>query len=168
MFKKIAIATPLAILALNSSMAFAADEMRSTINIKATVPTTIFHAQPSNSNPDFGKDETMGYNLVSGELGSLRAVYDVKHSDPNGSIHAFVEGGQSAASLYSGSNAIPLTVTFNGVELSEVAKEVVNAVDSTPGTTADMIVSAAKPAGGHPAGNYNGTFAVVFEPVITP
>lgn len=130
MFKKIAIAAPMAVLALSSSMAFAADEMRSTINIKATIPTSIFHAQPSNANPDFGKDETMNYNLVSGELGSLRAVYDVKHSDPKGSIHAFVEGGQTAATLYSGKDAIPLTVTFNGVELSEAAQEVVNAVVS--------------------------------------
>src|SRR5437868_14946647 len=102
MFKKIAITAPLAVLALSSSMAFAAEDIRSVINISATIPTSVFHAQPSQSNPDFGQNETLTYNVVSGELSSLRATYDLKHSDANGSINAYIEGGTTAAALYNG------------------------------------------------------------------
>jgi hypothetical protein len=165
MFKKIAIATPLAILALNSSMAFAADDMRSTINIKATIPTSVFHAQPRD--PNFGKDETMNYNVVSGELSSLRAVFDLKHSDAKGSINAFIEGGAAAASLYNGSNAIPLTVAMGNTVLTEASQEIVNAVDATPGTQLDMLITPKKPTATQ-TGDYTGTFAVVFEPKLAP
>ena len=66
MFKKIAVAAPLVAVALGSSMAFAADDARTAINITANIPTKQFHAQPRN--PDFGKDEVMSYNPVSGDV----------------------------------------------------------------------------------------------------
>ena len=87
MFKKFAIAVPMTLLALSTSMAFAAEEVRSSINIKATIPTQVFHAQPVN--PEFSKDETMAYNLAAGTLDPLRATYDVRHT--NGSVGAYVE-----------------------------------------------------------------------------
>ena len=67
MFKKFAVAVPLAVLALSSSVtAIAAGEASHTVNLKANIPTTVFHAQPRD--PNWGRDETMTYNLVSGEL----------------------------------------------------------------------------------------------------
>ncbi len=89
MFKKFAIAAPLALMALSSSVVFAAGEASHTVNLKANIPTTVFHAQPRD--PNFGRDETMNYNLVSGELTPLTAIYDLKNT--NGSVHAYIEGG---------------------------------------------------------------------------
>jgi hypothetical protein len=165
MFKKIAIAAPMAVLALSSSIAFAAEDMTSIINIKATIPTSIFHAQPRD--PNFGKDETLSYNVVSGELSSLRAIYDLKHSDAKGSINAYIEGGPTKAALYNGSNAIPLTVAMGSTVLDGTSKEIVNAADATPGTQLDMVITAAKPAADQ-VGDYTGDFTVVFEPKLAP
>src|SRR5476649_1708856 len=81
MFKKFAIAAPLAAMAL-SSMAFAAGEANHTVNIKASIPTTVFHVQPRD--PNWGRDEAMAYNLANGELAPLSAVYDMRNT--NGSI----------------------------------------------------------------------------------
>ncbi len=127
MFKKFAIAAPLAFLALNASTAFAAGEANHTVNIKANIPTTVFHAQPRD--PNFGRDETLTYNIVSGELAPLSAIYDLKNT--SGSVHAYIEGGPAV--LFNGNVAqnIPLTTTLHGVELTGTPKEVVNEADST-------------------------------------
>ncbi|MEV8529001.1 hypothetical protein AB0451_33425 [Streptomyces sp. NPDC052000] len=42
------------------------DDARSSVHITANIPTQQFHVQPSN--PDFGKDEVLSYNTVSGTL----------------------------------------------------------------------------------------------------
>ncbi|CRM50877.1 CS1 type fimbrial major subunit [Pseudomonas sp. 58 R 12] len=160
MFKKIAVAAPLVAAVLSSSMAFAADDARSSINIKATIPTKQFHAQPRD--PNFGKDETMNYNVVSGELSSLRATYDVKNTD--GSVHAYIEGGPTSAALYNGSDSIALTNTFNGVVLTATPQEVVDDPQSTPGTQADLVITPAKPADTQ-NGLYTAQYTVIFDAV---
>ncbi len=160
MFKKLAFAVPLVAAALSSSAAYAVDDARSSINIKADIPTKQFHAQPRD--PNFGKDETMSYNTVSGELSSLRATFDVKNTD--GSVHAYIEGGPTAASLYNGSDSIPLTNTFNGVVLTATPQEVVDDPQSTPGTQADLVISAAKPADTQ-NGLYTASYTVIFDAV---
>jgi hypothetical protein len=156
MFKKIAIAVPVALLAISSSFVSAAEESRSSINISATIPSNIFHAQPRD--PNFGKDEKMAYHLVDGTLSSLRALYDVKHT--GGAVGAYVEGGPQP--LFNGSDSIALTYTFNGVTLTETSKEVVSAAVALPGTQAELVIAAAKPtAGNH--GQYTATPVVVFD-----
>ncbi|ONH55282.1 CS1 type fimbrial major subunit [Pseudomonas cedrina] len=160
MFKKLAFAVPFVAAALSSSVAYAVDDARSAINIKADIPTKQFHAQPRD--PNFGKDETMNYNTVSGELSSLRATFDVKNTD--GSVHAYIEGGPTAASLYNGTDSIPLTNTFNGVVLTATPQEVVDDPQSTPGTQADLVISAAKPADTQ-NGLYTASYTVIFDAV---
>lgn len=158
MFKKIAFAVPVALLAFSSSFAFAAEESRSSINISATIPSSIFHAQPRD--PNFGKDEKMAYNLVDGTLSSLRAMYDVKHT--NGAVGAYVDGGPQK--LFNGSDSIALTYTFNGVVLTETSQEVVSEAAAGPGTQAELVIAAAKPtAGKH--GLYTATPTVVFDAI---
>ena len=127
MFKKLAITVPMTLLALSSSMAFAAEEARTSINISATIPSKVFHAQPRN--PDFGKDERMAYVLGAGTLTPLRATYDVQHT--NGSVGAYVEGGPQP--LSNGNNTIALTYTFNGTTLTGVSQEVVGDTESNGG-----------------------------------
>ena len=158
MFKKFAIAVPMTLLALSSSLAFAAEEARTTINISATIPTQVFHAQPVN--PDFGKDEKMAYNLVAGTLDPLRATYDIRHT--NGSVNAYVEGGPQP--LFNGNNNIALTYSFNGVTLTGVSQEVVGDTESNGGMRADLVIAAAKPTAAQ-TGVYTANPVVVFDAI---
>lgn len=160
MFKKFAVAAPLVAVAMSATTAFAADDARSSINITADIPTKQFHAQPRD--PNFGKDETMNYNPVSGELSSLRATFDVKNTD--GSIHAYIEGGPTAAALYNGSDSIALTNTFNGITLTATPQEVVDDPQSTPGTQADLVVTPARPLDTQ-NGLYTSNYTVIFDAV---
>ncbi|KAF1028778.1 MAG: hypothetical protein GAK37_02071 [Pseudomonas sp.] len=160
MLKKTAVAASFVALAFASSQAFAADDARTSIQIKADIPTKQFHAQPRD--PNFGKDETLSYNPVSGELSSLRATFDVKNTD--GSVHAYIEGGPTAAALYNGSNSIALTNTFNGIVLSATPQEVVDDPQSTPGTQADLVITPAKPLDTQ-NGLYTANYTVIFDAV---
>jgi hypothetical protein len=139
-------------------MAFAADEVRSSLNISATIPTKVFHAQPVD--PDFGKDEKMTYNLVDGSLSPLRATYDVRHT--NGSVNAYVEGGPQP--LFNGSNNIALTYAFNGVTLTGTSQEVVGDTESNGGMRADLVITAAKPTDTQ-VGLYTATPVVIFDAI---
>jgi hypothetical protein len=161
MLKKTAFVLPLVLLAIGSSSVFAAGEATSVINIKATIPTKQFHAQPVD--PDFGKDETMSYNTVTGQLSQIRATYAVKNTD--GSIKAYIEGGPAV--LFNGDAAqnIALTTTLNGVTLTGSPQEVVNEADSTPGVGAEMRIVAAKPSATQ-RGSYTAVMPVVFDAVL--
>ncbi|WP_017526300.1 CS1 type fimbrial major subunit [Pseudomonas fluorescens] len=161
MFKKLAITVPLAVIALSSQVAVAAGEASHTVNLKANIPTTVFHAQPRD--PNWGRDETMNYNVVSGELAPLTAIYDIRNT--NGSVHAYIEGGP--AMLFNGNTTqnIPLTTTLNGVTLTGTPQEVVNEADSTPGVGAEMRIVAAKPTATQ-RGAYTAVMPVVFDAVL--
>src|SRR5437762_2146641 len=137
MFKKFAIAVPMTLLALSSSVAFAAEESRTSINISATIPSKVFHAQPRD--PNFGKDEKMAYVLGAGTLTPIRATYDVQHT--NGSVGAYVEGGPQP--LSNGINTIALSYMFNGTTLTGVSQEVVGDSESNGGMQADLVIAAA-------------------------
>ena len=160
MIKKFAVLLPLAVAVLGSSAAMAVDDASTTINIRADIPTKQFHAKPRD--PNFGRDEVLNYNPVSGELSSLRATFDVKNTD--GSVHAYIEGGPTVAALYNGRDSIALTNTFNGIVLTGTPQEVVDDPQSTPGTQADLVITAAKPADTQ-SGLYTGSYAVVFDAV---
>jgi hypothetical protein len=161
MLKQLVSSTALVAATLGSSLAFAADDARSSIHIEANIPTKQFHVQPRN--PDFGKDETMSYNTVSGTLTSLRETFDVKNTD--GSVNAYIEGGP--ASLYNGSDSIALTTAFNGVTLTATPQEVVDDATSTPGTQADMTIVPAKPLDTQ-NGLYTADMTVIFDAVPRP
>jgi hypothetical protein len=158
MFKKVVFSIPVAILALSSSVAFAADEARSSINISANIPSSIFHAQPVT--PGFGNNETMNYNLASGTLAPLHEYYDVKHTD--GAVGAYVEGGPQP--LFNGTQTIALTYTFNGVTLTGTPQEVVSEAVANPGTRAELVIAAAKPTAAQ-TGNFTATPVVVFDAI---
>lgn len=160
MFKKFAIAVPMTLLALSSSMAFAAEESRSSINITAEIPSSIFYAQPVN--PDFGKDERMQYRVLDGTLTDVVGMYDIKHTE--GSVNAYVEGGPQP--LFNGNTAknIPLTYTFNGTVLTGTTQEVVGDAESNGGMRAELRISAAKPAADQ-NGLYTVSPTVIFDAV---
>ncbi|MFP3515177.1 CS1 type fimbrial major subunit [Pseudomonas sp. SIMBA_077] len=153
-------ASSLVILALCTPAAWAARDASSVINIQAEIPTKVFHAMPVD--PEFGKDEVMNYNPVSGTLNSLSQMYNVKNTD--GSVHAYIEGGP--VPLFNGNfeENIALTTTFNGVVLTGTAQEVVSDDASTPGTQANMVITAATPAASA-AGLYTAAYTVIFDNV---
>lgn len=158
MLKQFVSGTAVVAAALGSSAAFALDDARSSIHITANIPTQQFHVMPRD--PNFGKDEIMSYNTVSGTLTSLRQTFDVKNTD--GSVHAYIEGGPAA--LYNGRDAIALTTSFNGVTLTALSQEVVDDATSTPGTQADMTIIPAKPLDTQ-NGLYTADMTVIFDAV---
>jgi hypothetical protein len=160
MFKKFAIAVPMTLLALSTSMAFAAEESRSSINITAEIPSSIFYAQPVN--PEFGKDEKMSYRVLDGTLADVVGQFDIKH--PEGSVNAYVEGGPQP--LFNGSVAqnIPLTYTFNGTVLTGTSQEVVGDTESNAGMRAELRISATKPTATQ-VGQYSANPVVIFDAV---
>ncbi|EJM09926.1 hypothetical protein PMI21_05385 [Pseudomonas sp. GM18] len=160
MFKKFAIAVPMTLLALSSSMAFAAEESRTSINITAEIPSRSFHALPVN--PDFGKDERMHYDVSSRSLTDVRGTFDVKHT--NGSVGAYVVGGPTP--LFNGDPAaiIPLTYTFNGKVLTATSQEVVGDEESNYGMRADLVITAGKVFDNH-VGLYTANPVVMFDAI---
>ncbi|KQN44084.1 hypothetical protein ASE98_10270 [Pseudomonas sp. Leaf48] len=161
MFKKIAIAVPMTVLALSASMAFAAEPINQVINIKAFVPTSVFNVAPQND--DFGRDETMKLQ-GNGDLTSVRGIFNFKHTDPKGAINALIDGD---AALYNGRDSIPLKVKIGTVELGTTSAEVVNETESVAGIQREMVITAATPTATQ-TGDYSTSFAVVFEPVLKP
>lgn len=162
MLKKFAIAAPLAVLALSSSMAFAAaDPINQVINIKAFVPTSLFDVAPQT--PGFGRDEKMDMQ-PSGQLTAITETFNMKHTDDKGAINALIDG---TAALYNGRDSIALDVTIGAVKLTNTTQEIVNETDSVVGVQRDMVIKAATPTATQ-SGNYSGSFAVIFEPVMKP
>ncbi|WP_458131543.1 CS1 type fimbrial major subunit [Pseudomonas sp. R3-41] len=159
MFEKIMFVTALGVAALSSSWVFAADDARSNIHITANIPNKQFHVQPRD--PEFGKDEVMHLDPITGFLRPLRQTFDVKNTD--GSVHAYLQDGP--AWLSNGNARIDLSVSFNYVILSSEPKEVVDDASSTPGTQAEMVISASKNPDGESPGLYTGNFTVIFDAV---
>ena len=163
MFKKIAIAAPLALLALGSSGAFAAGEAAHSINIVAHVPTNGFYVVPTN--PDLiNKDQRMDYNPSKGKMDEVDGFFDVRNN--NGSVHASLDG---EAKLISGSDSIPLKVTLNNRVLNQTPQLVVGESESDVNFRAALNISAL--GGSFQPGDYTGVVAMTFDavpPVGTP
>lgn len=163
MFKKFAIAAPLAVLALGSSMAFAAGEARHSINLIAHVPTNGFYVVPTD--PDLvNKDQDMSFQPSTGRMGEVNGFFDVRNN--NGSVHASLE---SAPRLISGSESIDLKVEFNNRELTLTPQLVVGESESDVNYRAPLKISAL--GTGFQPGDYTGVVAMTFDavpPVITP
>lgn len=163
MFKKIAIAAPLALLALGSSGAFAAGEAAHSISIVAHVPTNGFYVVPTD--PDLvNKDQDMSYQPATGRMGEVNGFFDVRNN--NGSVHASVD---SAPKLISGANSIDLQVAINNKTLTTTPQEVVGESESDVSYRAPLKISAL--GSNFQPGDYTGVVALTFDavpPVGTP
>ncbi len=163
MFKKFAIAAPLAVLALQSSMAFAAGEAAHSINLIAHVPTNGFYVVPTD--PDLvNKDQDMSFQPATGKMGEVNGFFDVRNN--NGSVHASLE---SAPKLISGAQSIDLKVEFNNKELTLTPQMVVGESESDANYRAPLKITA-KGTTFQP-GDYTGVVAMTFDavaPVGTP
>ena len=159
MFKKIAFAAPLAVLALSSSMAFAATEARHSISLKATVNSDDFYAVPV----DFdlvNKDQDMSYDPGVDAMKTVDGHFDVLHTA--GKVNARLEG---VPQLIAGSNAIDLKVELNGKTLNTTSQEVVGEAESNTRYRAPFKISATT-SGKPDAGDYTGVVMLVIEPSV--
>ncbi|RON16935.1 fimbrial protein [Pseudomonas frederiksbergensis] len=162
MFKKFAIAAPLAVLALHSSMAFAAGEAAHSINLIAHVPTNGFYVVPTD--PDLvNKDQDMSFQPATGKMGEVNGFFDVRNN--NGSVHASLE---SAPKLISGAQSIDLKVEFNNKELTLTPQLVVGEAESDANYRAPLKITAKGTT--FLPGDYTGVVAMTFDavaPVVT-
>jgi hypothetical protein len=159
MFKKIAFAAPLAVLALSSSMAFAATEARHSISLKATVNSDDFYAVPV----DFdlvNKDQDMSYDPGIDAMKTVDGHFDVLHTA--GKVNARLEG---LPQLIAGSNTIDLKVELNGKTLNTTSQEVVGEAESNTRYRAPFKISATT-SGKPDAGDYTGVVMLVIEPSV--
>ncbi|MCE6981005.1 fimbrial assembly protein [Pseudomonas frederiksbergensis] len=163
MFKKIAIAAPLAVLALSSSVVFAAGEARHSISLVAHVPTNGFYVVPT----DFdliNKDQDMSFQPGTGKMRDVEGFFDVRNN--NGSVHASLE---SAPKLISGANTIDLKVELNNRPLTLTPQLVVGEAESDVNYRAPLKISAIGTT--FTPGDYTGVVAMTFDavpPVVTP
>ena len=157
MFKKIAIAAPLALLAM-SSTAFAANEASHSISLIAHVPTNGFYVVPTD--PDLvNKDQDMSYNPATGKMTEVKGYFDVRNTD--GSVHASLNG---LPMLQSGVDQIALDVEFNGKVLTQVPQMVVGE-DESDSTYRALLKIAPRASSTYAPGDYTGTIAMVFDAV---
>jgi len=163
MFKKLAIAAPLAALALNSSLALAAGEAAHSISLIAHVPTNGFYVVPT----DFdlvNKDQDMSFQPTTGKMRDVDGFFDVRNN--NGSVHASLV---SDPKLISGADTIPLQVLFNNKVLSLTPQMVVGESESNVNFRAPLKITTTGST--FAPGDYTGVVAMTFDavpPVGTP
>ncbi|TVT85347.1 CS1 type fimbrial major subunit [Pseudomonas sp. H3(2019)] len=157
MFKKFVIAAPLAILALGSSVVFAAGEANHSISLVAHVPTNGFYVVPVD--PDLvNKDQDMSHNPATGSMRQVNGFFDVRNN--NGSVHASVQG---TPKLISGSDTIDLKVELNNKELGNTPQMVVGEAESDVNYRAPLRISAKGTT--FAPGDYTGEVTMLFDAV---
>ncbi|KHA70525.1 CS1 type fimbrial major subunit [Pseudomonas chlororaphis] len=157
MFKKFAIAAPLALLALGSTGAFAAGEASHSISLVAHVPTNGFYVVPTD--PDLvNKDQDMSYQPTTGKMRDVNGFFDVRNN--NGSVHASLE---SQPKLVAGNTSIDLQVMLNNKELTLTPQMVVGESESDVNYRAPLKITAR--GGNFQPGDYTGSVAMIFDAV---
>jgi len=157
MFKKFAIAAPLAVLALSSSAVFAAGEARHSISLIAHVPTNGFYVVPVD--PDLvNKDQDMSFRPSTGTMGEVNGFFDMRNN--NGSVHASLE---SVPKLISGATSIDLQVALNNVVLTTTPQMVVGETESNVNYRAPLNIKAVGTT--FAPGDYTGAVTMMFDAV---
>jgi hypothetical protein len=159
MFKKMIIAAPLAILAMSSSVVFAAGEANHSISIVAKVPTNGFYVVPVDSDL-INKDQRMDFSPSSGTMDEVHGFFDMRNN--NGSVHASVV---TAPQLKAGASTINLKVEINGKELTTTPQMVVGETESNVNYRAPLRISARGTT--FEPGDYTGQVAMMFD-AVTP
>ncbi|MBC3273215.1 MULTISPECIES: CS1 type fimbrial major subunit [Pseudomonas] len=156
MFKKLAIAAPLA-LAMASTGAFAAGEAAHSISLVAHVPTNGFYIVPTD--PDLvNKDQDMSYQPATGKMRDVTGFFDVRNN--SGSVHASLD---SVPKLISGSSSIDLQVAINNKVLTLTPQEIVGEAESDVNYRAPLKISAV--GNTFTPGDYTGVVAMTFDAV---
>lgn len=160
MFKKIALAAPLALLALSSSVAFAAESASHSIQIEARVPPKNAYVIPTN--PDLvNKTQFMHYNPSTGELDQVIGSFEMLHT--GGHIESSLT---SPAVLQSGADKIPVEVSLNNVVLDLTPKTSVEDDPSNSNYRAQFKAKALIKGADAKEGEYTGTISLMHDFVV--
>ncbi|MEH6353213.1 CS1 type fimbrial major subunit [Pseudomonas sp. 3JA] len=132
---------------------------RETFELHVTIPTVDFFVLPLD--PQLvQREQRLPFSNITGELGSLRATYEVKNT--TGGIGARLA---EEAYLSNGRERIDLRVKFNEVELTLDSTQVVTALEARPGRQVPLEIAAIKPGDGYRSGDYYGTVHMVFDAI---
>lgn len=161
-FIKNAVLAPLAIAALAASVSSQAAQIRHTIQLEASVPSS-FLVQPVD--PDLtAKVNPLSWNPGAESLDALRAAFYAKHTA--GSIEASV---LDLPVLSSATDTINLNVKFNGVALSTTPVAVLSKAEAALSPTVYLDIEPVKPTtGGYKEGYYVGNVNLAFDAVLVP
>lgn len=147
------LALPLALLIAGSAMA-ADNKITKRIQITAEVPTAAFTFIDEHGWMNENQKMTLGSDGNLQTIAGKRVI--VKST--TGAISARLE---SDATLTSRGDRIPLTITANGVDLTNTAQEIVSATDAADRFWMNMDIAAA--SGPYQPGNYMAFVDVTFE-----
>ncbi|ROM93896.1 CS1 type fimbrial major subunit [Pseudomonas brassicacearum] len=158
MIKKLIRVVLLVASVVGSSLAFAVRE-EAVFELSVSIPTSEFYVIPVN--PDWiGREQVLGWNVVTSDLSPLRENFDVKNS--SGGITARLE---SQPYLSNGNDDIQLKVMFNTVELTLSDTVVISAAEAGVGKRVALEIAAIKPVTDYEPGDYYGSVQVLFEAV---
>lgn len=159
---KTAIVAPVALAALALSISGQAAQIRHTVQLQASIPSSSFMVQPID--PDLtGKVNILAWNPGTESLDALRAPFYAKHTA--GSIEASV---LDVPVLSSASETIGLDVKFNGVTLGTTPVEVLDKPAAALSPTVYLDIEPVKPGTGYVEGTYVGNVNLAFDAVIVP
>ena len=160
---KNAVLAPLAIAALFAAVNSQAAQIRHTIQLEASVPSSSFLVQPVD--PDLtAKRNTLAWNPGAETIEPLRAPFYAKHTA--GSIEASV---LDAPVMTSATDSIALNVKFNSVALGVTPVVVLTKAEAALSPTVYLDIEPVKPTtGGYKEGTYVGNVNLAFDAVIIP
>ncbi|POA17198.1 fimbrial assembly protein [Pseudomonas sp. FW300-N1A1] len=160
MIKQSAIALWVGVVALMSSLAFAAREEHR-FEVSVDIPTLGFYVTPAETNW-IHLEQTLPWNINTSTLEGLRKNFDVKHD--TSAIQARLENEPYLSNGRDDQN-IYLRVSFNGQELSHdpLPREVVSAEHAVAGGRFPLVIQPKTPAGGYKPGHYYGSVHLTFN-----
>lgn len=165
MLKKSLMVTLFSSIAFSSMFANAADEQHYTIELSATIPAENFHVIPVESGW-VNQIQEMVYDLGTNKLQAFSKQFQYKNT--SGGIQATLNNTDSNGDpiLSNGTDIIPLSVTFNGVKLSNEAVTVVDADRAKAGGRTNLRITQKTDEALDMTGSFTGQVSMVFEPAL--
>ncbi|WP_142966697.1 CS1 type fimbrial major subunit [Enterobacter cloacae] len=149
--------------------AHAADDSQSyTINLTANVPSDSFQVIPVEAGWIY-QTQDMGYDIATSKLKVF--TKDFQYKNTGGAIQATLTDNLNTdgrPQLSNGNDIIPLTVSFNNVEISKTATTVVEAAAAKAGGRTALKIAQADDKALDVSGSFTGSVSMIFEPVVTP
>ncbi|MNC46350.1 hypothetical protein D3C75_953670 [compost metagenome] len=159
MIKQLAVALCAGVMALVTSLTFAAREER-TFEVSLDIPTLGFYVIPAETNW-IHREQILPWNIHTKTLEGLRKNFDVKHDtsaiEARLEAEPYLSNGRDDQNIY-------LRVSFNGKELSHDPRpqEVVPVAQAVAGGRFPLEIQPKVPAGGYKPGHYYGNVQLIF------
>ena len=135
------------------------------ISLKAEIPTENFHVIPVESGW-IDQEQEMGYDFGSSSLKAFEKQFQFKNT--SGAIQATLTDQLNAGvpQMSNGTDAIPLKVMFNNIEVTDKAATVVTESAAKVGGRTALRISQKDSTALTVTGKFTGVVAITFEPVV--